>query len=81
MIGLSLVNVSHFRFSAPARQLALIKLASISHDQFCFQHVSAPEQGFYIHVWHCKPGKRQINNGCVGCRVEMKNSRFEKMYQ
>lgn len=43
VIGLSLVNVSHFRFSAPARQLALIRLASISHDQFSFQHVSASE--------------------------------------
>lgn len=43
VIGLDLVNVSHFRFLAPARQLALIKLASISHDQFSFQHVSASE--------------------------------------
>lgn len=45
MIGLDLVNVSHFRFSAAARQLALTKLAlaSISHDQFSFQHVSASE--------------------------------------
>lgn len=41
VIGLAVLNISHFRFSAPVRQLALSKLASVSHDQFSFQHVSA----------------------------------------